>query len=136
MKTLKSNNSAGFTLIELLMVFVVIGALASIAIPQYVSYTVNARAAHCLANRYNIDMGESAYFLDNDSPSLEIDDLYKCPSGGEYVWLISDPNDSGYPQIGCSIHYGGGEDEEDKDKDKKDKDKKDKGKGKKKGHDK
>jgi type IV pilus assembly protein PilA len=127
MKTLKNNNSAGFTLIELMMVMVIIGALASIAIPQFASYTAKARAAHCLANRYNIDMDESAYFIEHDSPNLEIDDLYQCPSGGEYVWLISDANDSGYPKIGCSIHFGGSEDEEDKDKDKdedKDKDKK------------
>ena len=132
MKTLKSNNSGGFTIIELLTVFVIIGALASIAIPQYASYRVKAVAAHCLANRYNIEMAESAYFLDHDSPSLKIDDLYKCPSGGEYVWLISDPNDPGYPQIGCSIHFGGTEDEKDEDKDK-DKNDKDKGKGKGKG---
>ncbi len=133
MKTLKGNNSAGFTLIELLTVFVIIGALASIAIPQYASYTAKARAAHCLANRYNIEMDESAYFLANDSPSLKIDDLYKCPSGGEYVWLISDPNDPGYPKIGCSIHFWASEDEkdDDKDDDDKDKDKKDKGKDKK-----
>ena len=132
MKTLKSNNSAGFTIIELLMVFVIIGALASIAIPQYASHSARARAAHCLANRYNIEMAETAYFLDHDSPSLKIDDLYKCLSGGEYVWLISDPNDPGYPKIGCSIHFWPSEDEEDNDKDKKkdkkDKDKKDKDK--------
>ena len=119
MKTLKSNNSAGFTIIEVLMACVIVGALASIAIPQYASQSVKARAAHCLANRYNIEMAESAYFLDHDSPSLEIDDLYKCPSEGEYVWLNSDPNDPNYPKIGCSIHSWASEDEEDKDKDKK-----------------
>ena len=141
MKALKSNNSGGFTIIELLMVFVIIGTLASIAIPQYASYRAKAVAAHCLANRYNIEMDESAYFPDHDSPSLKIDDSYKCLSEGEYVWLISDPNDSGYPKIGCSIHFGGSEDEKDKDKDKdkdqndkdKDKDENDKGKGKGKG---
>ncbi len=128
MKTLKNNNYAGFTLIELLMVFVVIGALASIAIPQYASYGVKARAAHCLANRQNIEMAETAYFLDHDSPSLKIDDLYKCPGGGEYVWLISDPNDPDYPKVGCSIHFWPGEDAEDKDEDIKEVIKEEKGK--------
>ena len=125
MKTLKSSNLAGFTIIELLMVFVMVGALTSIAIPQYASYSVKARAAHCLANRYHIEMDERKYFLDHDSPSLKIDDLYKCPCGGEYVWLVSDPNDPDYPKVGCSIHFWPGEDEEDKEEDKKE-DKKEK----------
>ncbi len=117
MKALKGNNSGGFTFIELLMVFVMVGALASIAIPQYASHSVKARAANCLANRHNIEMAESAYFLDHDSPSLEIDDLYECPCGGVYVWLVSDPNDPDYPKVGCSIHLWPGKDEKDKEED-------------------
>ena len=118
MKTL-INNSEGFTLLELMVVIAIIGALASIAMPQYASYTVKARAAHCLANRYHIEMDERAYFLDHDVPNLKIDDLWSCPSGGEYVWLISDPNDSDYPKIGCSIHFWPSEDGKDKEKEKK-----------------
>jgi len=105
MKTLKNDNSRGFTLLELMVAVAVMGALASIAIPQYAAYRGKVQAVHCLANRYNIEMEERAYFLDHNTPGLEIDPMYKCPCGGEYVWLISDPNDPGYPKVGCSIHY-------------------------------
>lgn len=105
MKPLKSNNFKGFTLLELMVVISIIGVLASIAIPQYLSYRGRARAVNCQANRYHIEMTERVYFVDNGVPGLKIDDLYKCPCGGEYVWLVSDPKDTAYPKVGCSIHY-------------------------------
>ncbi len=106
------------------------GALASIAILNYLSHVKKARAAHCLANRYNIEMAELAYFLEHNEPNLKIDDLWSCPSDGVYVWLISDANDPSYPKVGCSIHFWPSEGGKDKDKDKKKK--KDKKKDKKK----
>jgi len=105
MKILKSDNSRGFTILELMVAIAIMGVLASIAIPQYAAYRGKAQSVHCLANRYNIEMEERAYFLDHNTPGLKIDPMYKCPCGGEYVWLISDPNDPGYPKVGCSIHY-------------------------------
>ncbi len=101
------NNNAGFALIELLMVFVIIGALASIAIPHYADYREKALEAQCKANRYHIEMEEMAYFAEHGKPSLKIDDKYSCPRGGTYVWLVMDPEDPDYPQIGCSIHFTG-----------------------------
>ena len=103
------NNSEGFTFIELLMVFVIMGALASIAIPHYTGYKERAQVAQCEANRYHIEMEESAYYIEHNVPNLKIDDLFSCPSGGVYVWLVSDPDDPDYPKIGCSIHYAGPE---------------------------
>lgn len=105
MKTLAYNNSHGFTLLELMVVFAIMGALGSIAIPHYVAYVERACAVRCLSDRRQIEMDESTYFLENGKPNLKIDDLYSCPSGGTYVWLISDPNDPGYPKVGCSIHH-------------------------------
>jgi prepilin-type N-terminal cleavage/methylation domain-containing protein len=103
------NYSAGFTLIELLMVFVIIGALASIAIPHYAGYRERAMEAQCKANRYHIEMEEHAYFAENDKANLNIDDKYSCPSGGIYAWIVMDPLDPNYPQVGCSIHFIGSE---------------------------
>lgn len=99
------NYRAGFTLIELLMVFIIIGALASIAIPHYANYGKKALEAQCKANRYHIEMEEHAYFVEHDKPNLKIDNKYSCPSGGIYVWLVMDPEDPRYPQIGCSQHF-------------------------------
>ncbi|MFC1838719.1 prepilin-type N-terminal cleavage/methylation domain-containing protein [Thermodesulfobacteriota bacterium] len=107
MKHIYFGKQSGFSVIEILMVMVIIGALASIAIPQYASYQEDARSVSCEANRRHIEMDESNYYLDNDTPGLNIDGRYSCPSGGTYVWLKSDPNDPEYPQIGCSLHFAG-----------------------------
>ena len=98
---------SGFVLIEMLMVFVILGTLASIALPHYADYRDKALSAQCLANRYHIEMEEQAYFLENGRPGLMISEKYSCPSGGTYVWLVSDPDEEGYPRIGCSVHYAG-----------------------------
>ncbi|MFC1866700.1 type IV pilin protein [Thermodesulfobacteriota bacterium] len=107
MRLKKYRNEFGFSLLEGLMVFVIIGALASVAIPQYASYQEDAHSVSCQANRRHIEMDEKNYYLDNDSVGLNIDGRYSCPSGGIYVWLISDPDDPEYPQTGCSVHFAG-----------------------------
>ena len=98
------NQSKGFTLLEVMMVIAIIGVLASIALPNYLAYRQKAYAAHCTANRHYIEMIEREYFVNQDVANLKIDESYKCPSGGVYVWLVSDTNDPGYPKVGCSIH--------------------------------
>ncbi|MFC1494560.1 type IV pilin protein [Thermodesulfobacteriota bacterium] len=107
MKTINFGKQSGFSIIEILMVMVIIGALASIAIPQYASYQVDAKSISCHSNRRNIEMDERSHYLDNGSPNLNIDERYSCPQGGTYVWLVSDPDDPDYPKIGCSLHFAG-----------------------------
>lgn len=103
-----TSREKGFTLLEMMVALCIIAALASIAIPRYAAYRERAQAAACLSNRYNIEMEERAHFLEQEEPGLTIDGIYKCPSGGVYVWLISDPKEPGYPRVICSLH---GEDE-------------------------
>ena len=99
-------SAAGFTLVELMVVIALIGALLSIALPQFAANLEQGHKAKCLSNRYNIEQDERSYYLNNNTPSLAIDSRYKCPSGLNYVWLISDPAAPEYPRVGCPIHYG------------------------------
>jgi len=96
----------GFMLVEMLIVIAVLAALISIAVPRFVAYTERAKAVACLSNRYNIEQDKRVSYMNNEAQSLVIDNRYKCPSGGVYAWLISDPTDSSYPRVGCSLHYG------------------------------
>lgn len=97
----------GFTWLEILVVISIIGVLATIALPHYVAYREKSMAVSCQSNRRNIEMAETAHFLENSAPGLSVDETWQCPSGGTYVWLISDPEDPDYPRVACSIHYIG-----------------------------
>lgn len=113
MKARRNQPADGATLLELMVVLAIIGALASIAMPRYAVYQEKARAAHCLANRYHIEMAERTYFLEHNAASLEVDAMWSCPSGGVYAWIVSDPRDPAYPKVICSVHGEAGSGEVD-----------------------
>lgn len=57
----------GFTLIELLIVVVIIGILASIAIPKFANTKQKAYEASMRTDLRNLAAAMEAYFSDNDS---------------------------------------------------------------------
>jgi prepilin-type N-terminal cleavage/methylation domain-containing protein len=66
---------AGFTLIELLIVVVIIGLLASIAIPKFQSVRERAYMASLRADLHNLATQQDIYYNDSYSYSPSISDL-------------------------------------------------------------
>ncbi|MBI4335381.1 MAG: prepilin-type N-terminal cleavage/methylation domain-containing protein [Candidatus Omnitrophica bacterium] len=59
-------NKKGFTLIELLIVLIIIGVLATLAIPQYTNYIERARGAEALSMIGALKTAEATYKLTNN----------------------------------------------------------------------
>jgi type IV pilus assembly protein PilA len=64
MTAMLAKNRKGFTLIELLIVVVIIGILASIAIPKFAATKDKAKLASVKTDIRNIITGQEAYFAD------------------------------------------------------------------------
>lgn len=68
-------NKKGFTLIELLVVVLIIGILASIALPQYFKAVERSRASEVLALFGTIGGAQQRYMLQHDTYTTSFDVL-------------------------------------------------------------
>jgi prepilin-type N-terminal cleavage/methylation domain-containing protein len=102
MKMSKSKKS-GFTLVEIMIVVAIIGLLAAIAIPSFVSARTKSQTNSCINNLRQISGGVQQYALDNNNAlasafgSIVPTYVAKtpiCKAGGTYNFpanLNSDP---------------------------------------------
>jgi len=84
-------NRTGFTLIELLIVVVIIGLLATIAIPKFGNTKEKAYIASMKSDLRNLVTAEEAYFADSTAYS-EQTDCTTPPAPGSVAWCESRGN--------------------------------------------
>ncbi len=116
--TSRSFGRSGFTLIELLIVVVIIGILASIAIPKFGATKEKAYVAKMKSDLRNLATAQEAYFYDNatyyNGPVPNPGVLAFDPSSGVSV-VLSGVTASGWaatathsfaPGRTCAIFFG------------------------------
>lgn len=104
----------GFTLIELLIVVVIIGILASFAIPNFRNTKGKARAAGLKSDLRNLATAQESYFYDNQVYTTNLTALNVSMSPGTTVtwgtvtgggWAASLTHPMAFP-ITCAMFVG------------------------------
>lgn len=101
---MKNENRKGFTLIELLVVVLIIGILASVALPQYQKAVEKSRLMQQVILVNSIVKAQELYYMANGSFSSDLENLdIDVPKGCSF---LSGASDKSY--VGCgkySVNY-------------------------------
>lgn len=106
----------GFTLIELLIVVVIIGVLASIAIPKFGSMRTKAYRSSVISDLKNVASAQEIYHTNNYSYTTSLTDLAVTSGSSSGVFVTVNEADvsgwaatathSGVTTGQCGIYYG------------------------------
>jgi len=72
LQKLRKKNQKGFTLIELMIVIAIIGILAAIAIPNFLSYRTKGQNSAAIAEAKNFYQTSLAYFADTTTSTMTV----------------------------------------------------------------
>ena len=95
-KSMKSEK--GFTLIELMIVVAIIGILAAIAIPNFLSYQKKAKTSEAKVNLGAIRTSEESYKAENDAYLNCAAYPGAAPTSAKQSWVVADSG--GFNTIG------------------------------------
>lgn len=111
-------NSSGFSLIELLLVTLIIGILATIAIPRLTAARDRAFVATMQADLRNLATQQEIHYADELTYSDDLDDLAYSSSDRVTVtvaeasgtgWSATATHEAFEDDDGCSVYYGDAE---------------------------
>ncbi len=85
---MRFNSRAGFTLIELLIVVVILGILATLAIPYFRNTTAKAFGGTLKSDLRNLAAAQESYFYDNVVYATDVSQLAWRPSNDVTVAIV------------------------------------------------
>jgi type IV pilus assembly protein PilA len=89
MKKMLKNNK-GFTLIELMIVVAIIGILAAIAIPNFMTYQCKAKQTEAKSILGALRVAQEAYYAEYSTYAADTDELdFDTKGGGDYTFSMS-----------------------------------------------
>ena len=91
-------SNEGFTLIELMTVVVIIGILAVVAIPNFLSMQARAKEASVKSNAHTVQLAAEDFAVQNNGV-YATDDTTALPSGDVISDLLPDPDGDGTPNL-------------------------------------